>query len=169
MHRILRLLTACALAIVIGCATAAQSGNRTTCALTPLDSMHLASGPLYRECAVDRPARLLTRDVRLDFDPAPATGTPACYRAEIEVIVDTAGVPEAETARLLQATDVDFGEAVLRTVPALRYRPARKDGAAVRQVVQQARALAVVPFSTTVIGARPVPPPPSTPPTNPCR
>jgi len=160
---------ACVPVVVAGCATATQNANRAECALTPRDSLYLANGPLYRECAVDRPARLLTRDVRLDFDPPPPTGAAVCYKAEIEVVIDTAGVPETETARLVQATDVAFGEAALRAVPALRYRPARKDGAAVRQVVQETRAVAVVPFSSTVISDRPVRPPPPTSVSDPCR
>ena len=135
------------LALIIAsaaCAAGASHARQASCALAPADSTYLVRGPVYRDCAVDRRARLLTTDVRLEFEPPgpPAEGT-ACYRAQIEFVVDSAGVPESETANIVRTNDPAFANAVLATLPRWRYQPARKNGVAVRQVVRENQSMAI--------------------------
>jgi hypothetical protein len=109
-----------------------------------LTAWYLARGPVYRDCAVDRRARLLTTNGRPQFQPPtpPLAGT-ACYSAQIEVVVDSAGVPELETVRVVRANDPAFADAVLASLPRWRYQPALKSGVAVRQVVRETQTIAV--------------------------
>ena len=135
------------LAIVIAsdaCAGATTRAREASCILAPADSMYLARGPVYRDCAVDRRARLLTTNGRPQFQPPtpPLAGT-ACYSAQIEVVVDSAGVPELETVRVVRANDPAFADAVLASLPRWRYQPALKSGVAVRQVVRETQTIAV--------------------------
>lgn len=92
---------------------------------------------MYRDCAVDQKARLLTTNVRIDFQSAASDN--GCLSAEIEFVVDTVGVPELGSQRVVRATTRPFGEAVLATVPSLKYEPARLAGAHVRQIVIERR------------------------------
>ena len=136
-----------ALAMTIGCAACAGATSRAgqaRCVLTHADSAYLASAPVYRDCAVDRRARLLTTAVRPEFSPSsrPAGGT-ACYSAQIEFVVDSAGVPELATARVVRTNNPSFADAVLATVPGWRYLPALKNGIPVRQIVRENQSMAV--------------------------
>lgn len=139
--RVVLLLT---IAVSTGCAGATARARRTSCALAPADSTYLATGPVYRDCAVDQRARPRGPGVRPEFRPSsPPLGGTACYSAELEFVVDTTGAPELETARVVRTNDATFGDAVLATLLNWRYDPARKDGIAVRQIVREKRSMAV--------------------------
>lgn len=119
--------------------------------------MFAATGPVFRDCAVDNRASLLVANPRIDFQPPRAPSS--CYSAEVEFVVDASGTPEMQTARIVRATDQSFGQAVLTAVAGWRYKPAERDGHRVRQIVEDRRMaqsmVVVVPAGS---------PPPSGPP-----
>jgi len=67
----------------------------------------------------------------------PPVNTDRCNTALVEFVVDTMGVPEAPGARIVSATNPEFGLLLLKSVPARRYSAATKAGTAVRQVVRE--------------------------------
>jgi hypothetical protein len=107
----------------------------------PVDSGYGLGVPVYRECGVDRPARVRGRPPQMDFRPT--TASQPCYRAVIEMVVDENGDPMTATARIVRTTNADFGQAAMTSALMMRYHPARKDGVAVRQVVSVDRAALV--------------------------
>lgn len=133
MRGVLALL---AIVALVGCASSGGSTTPANCTLMKQDSAYLAGGPVYRECAVDEPARRLN-SIAPDFRPSeiPRSGK-QCFSAQIEFVVDMEGMPEASTARLVRTNNPQYGEAVLAIVQRLRYSPASKDGVPVRQIVQ---------------------------------
>jgi hypothetical protein len=133
-----RLIAAVALAggVLLGaCASAGgpagAGGRHSSCPLPAQDSVYLAAGPVYRDCAVDRKAEVVA-DLRPDFRPSPGQ---LCYDAEVEFVVDPRGLPEVATARLIHSNNLEFADAVRALVPRLKFRPAVRDGSAVRQIV----------------------------------
>lgn len=155
---------ACAL---IGAGTVAcagrPAGSGADCMLTAGDSVHLASGPVYRECGVDRVAELDARSVQLELLPAallPGAGTAGCLRAEVELVVGEDGLPERGTWRLMSANQPLYGDAVMKSVPGWRYRPAELGGRPVRQIVREKRYSVVRVMAVRESGAVPAPPGP---------
>jgi hypothetical protein len=155
---------------VAACASAARggggggaSGPKGSCGLRPSDSSFAAGGPVFRDCAVDAKAQALNPSARIDFQPPRGGGN--CYSAEVEFVVNTAGFPETNTARLVRANDQSFGDAVLSAVRTWRYQPARKDGKPVRQIVDERRtaqtAVVVVPAGGSLPSRPPANAPPS--------
>jgi hypothetical protein len=128
---------------LVACASAGGGGGaaRSACALTSRDSTYLGRGPVFRDCAVDEKARLTTSSTRPDFQPAASDN--GCLAAEVEFVVDTLGIPETGSARVVRATTQPFGEAVVAMVPSLRYEPARLAGMRVRQIVTERRSATV--------------------------
>ncbi len=152
------ILTAGALA-ALACASAGggPGAKREGCGLRASDSVYAATGPVYRDCAVDSKASLLVANQRIDFQP-PRAAT-ACYSADVEFVVDANGSPEMQTARIVRSTDQSFGQAVLTAVAGWRYKPAEREGHRVRQIVEDRR------MAQSVIVAVPAgSPPPSGPP-----
>ncbi len=148
MHHLVRnSVTLAMLSGGLGCATSGGRAGHPSCQLAQPDSVYLAGGPVYRDCAVDRRARLLSEDVMPDFHPTSEFSSRQCYSAVIQFVVDTTGVPESQTVRVVRSNDQSFADALIRTVPRLRYEPASKDQRPVRQIVQfgQAAALVAVP------------------------
>lgn len=153
------ILTAGTLAALACASTGGGSGaTREGCGLRASDSVYAATGPVYRDCAVDSKATLLVANQRIDFQPPPRSAT-ACYSAEVEFVVDANGSPEMQTARIVRSTDQSFGQAVLTAVAGWRYKPAEREGHRVRQIVEDRRMaqsmVVVVPAGS---------PPPSGPP-----
>ena len=128
------------------CASAPAAGARDSCVLEARDSVFLARGPVFRDCAVDRKAKLVASSARPDFRPSmdrtPQLGT-TCYSAEVRLVVTPEGTVEPGSFRLVTATSPAFGQAVLESVPAWRYRPAQLDGKPVRQIVQEKQMVAI--------------------------
>ena len=147
------------LLVALGCASAGGSPGtrRAGCGLRPSDSVYAATGPVYRDCAVDSKASLLVTNPRIDFQP-PRAAT-ACYSAEVEFVVDANGAPEMQTARIVRSTDQSFGQAVLTAVSGWRYKPAEREGHRVRQIVEDRRMA-----QSMVVAVRAGSPPPSGPP-----
>lgn len=132
-----RSLSLLAVAGIVACASAnggaGAARNRSGCDLTSRDSSYLARGLVYRECAVDDKAKLLTTHPRFDFQPS--ASDPSCLAADLEFVVDTLGAPEIGSVQVLRATTRAFGEAVAATIPTFLYEPARLEGMRVRQIV----------------------------------
>jgi hypothetical protein len=150
-------LTACAGLVVLAAACGGGASTRGTqsCALRPADSVFARAGPVYRDCAVDRQARLRTGDVTPNFRPA---SREACYTAEIEFVVDTAGLVEISTARVTRTNDQEFARSLLAVLPRYRYDPARVAGVPVRQIATAEETIAVRVVAAPA-GAPPPPPP----------
>ena len=116
------------------------SGKPTPCALSREDSVFVSSDrPVYRDCAVDRKARQTSTNIHPDLASSMSDrgGSSRCYSTELAFVVNERGNPEAETARVVRATNQEFGEAWLKIVPQLKYEPAMKDGTPVRQIVHE--------------------------------
>ncbi|MBK8060517.1 MAG: hypothetical protein IPK33_22295 [Gemmatimonadetes bacterium] len=60
----------------------------------------------------------------------------AAERALVQFVVDTSGVPDARSFKILVANDRDLAEAGRAALARWRFRPARVDGCAVPQLVQ---------------------------------
>ncbi len=107
-----------------------------------IDPASLQRGPVFRDCEVGREAVRLGSEGGIEF--AGVDGT--CYQADVLVVVDSTGMVETETARIVRANNARFGRAVLAALPGWRYRPALKNGRPVRQLVlEQARQLRTPP------------------------
>jgi hypothetical protein len=141
------------------CASAnGKSASRSPCPLLERDSVFVpGSSPVYRDCAVDRTARLLTTDVRPDFRPTTPRST--CYSVDLEFVVDPTGKPEAGTAHIVRANDQEFGASVLASLTSWKFDPAMRGGVPVRQIVTEHKSV-----STVVVAVRQGSGPPSGPP-----
>src|SRR6476620_160412 len=93
---------AAALTLAVACASAKGAGPRgASCPLTQQESAFLGRGPVYRDCAVDKKARLVQQTARVDYRPTRPGN--ACYSADVELVVDTLGKPEISTVRIVRA------------------------------------------------------------------
>ena len=130
-----------ALSAIAMAACAGAKAQAQACAAQPRDSIYAASGPVYRDCAVDTKAKLTNPDLRVNFQP-PARSS--CSSAEVEFVVGTNGRPELATARTLMTNNQAFADAVLASLDQWRYEPARRGGNPVRAIVTEKRAAATV-------------------------
>jgi hypothetical protein len=55
----------------------------------------------------------------------------------VQYVIDTAGRADTATFQVLETTHPDFAESVRRTLPLMRFRPAKMNNNKVRQLVQQ--------------------------------
>jgi hypothetical protein len=85
--------------------------------------------PLF-EFQVARPARYIP-DPDISPSPSGKSGPPAL----VQFVVDTAGVPDVKTLRVLKADD-DLAKAIKALLPRWRYEPARQGACKVPQLVQ---------------------------------
>lgn len=116
-------------------ASASPARARRTSANCPpkIDSVFLVHGPVFRGCDVDAQARIVGTPPRPDFQLSARDG---CISAYVEFVVGADGVPENETVRVVRTNNQSFAQAVEAVVPELRYTPAKRDGVAVRQLIQ---------------------------------
>jgi hypothetical protein len=89
-------------------------------------------GSIYRDCEVDRPAKL-KKDVKATFDFPRML---RCAIVEMEFAVDSSGLVVDSTARVLSSSNPEFAQLTRRTLSRWRYEPATKGGVAVQQVVR---------------------------------
>lgn len=126
---------------VVGVAACGSKSSTaaTPCGLTKEDSAFVQPNrPVYRECAVDRKAKLTSTSVHPDFSASPGRGRGIqCHSVDLEFVVDPRGVPEPETARVVRTNDSDFADAWAKIVSQLRYDPGTIGGNPVRQIVDQ--------------------------------
>jgi hypothetical protein len=127
-------LSIAALGALGGCASAgARAAAANDCVLSQ-DQVTLARGlPLYRDCNVDRKARLAITRLHPQFTPN-SRGGPTCYSAMVEFVIDSTGRAEKESIHVVKTTDPSFGAAVADVVPRLSFEPAMKGGQTVRQI-----------------------------------
>lgn len=131
-----------------------------SCALLGRDSVFASRAPVYRECAVDRKAHLVTTDIRTDFRST--TPRTTCYYADLEFVVDTTGRPEMGTAQTVRTNDQAFADAVFATLNRWKYEPALRTGVPVRQIVSAHKTLSAI-VSVVVVPAGSPPPTPGKP------
>ncbi len=138
MGRQFRLVAKAAAALVAGaCAAGTRGPAASRCVPEAIDSVWAATGPVYRNCEVDRAARYENaQSVRLDYTPSRD-----CETVLFDFVVDTTGTVEARTARVVRGNSPPLAQAMVATFPRMRYSPAIKDGVRVRQVVEQGAAL----------------------------
>ncbi|MEO8335606.1 MAG: hypothetical protein ABI664_11575 [bacterium] len=143
-------------AFVSACASsgskAATAGSG--CELRPQDSTFAMHIPLYRECAVDRKAQLLTTNISPEYRPSNPGN--ACFSAEVEYVITADGHVDGATARVLRTTTPAYGEAVLAVLPRYRFEPAKVNGAPVAQITWQ-KFEAISKVVAVVAGTRPNP------------
>lgn len=96
----------------------------------------MAAGPVYRDCSVKTKAVLLTTSIHPEFRPSTqGTMGGACYSAELEFVVDTKGMVETKSVRVVRTNSQPLVEAVLSILPQWRFQPARLNDEPVRQIV----------------------------------
>lgn len=88
----------------------------------------------YPEAEVDRPVSLVHR-VAPEY-PEAVLRSAARGQVVVQIAVDSAGVPQLETVRILESPDPRLTRAVVAAVLQWRFEPARRGGRAVRQFVQ---------------------------------
>jgi hypothetical protein len=131
-------------AAVAACASGSSGTGRASCTMATRDSIYLRRGVVYRDCAVETRAVATDKSAHPDFRPSSSPpGGSACYSAEIEFVVDTAGVPEVETATVLRTNEPAYATAAVEALARWRYRPATIHGFAVRQIVQEKQSMAI--------------------------
>ena len=123
--------------VVTGTACGSKPSTAATpCSLAAEDSVFATpTRAVYRDCAVDRRAKLTSTNVHPDLSGLSTMRGTQCYSAEVKFVVGPKGNPESETVKIVRASNGEFGDAWARVVPRLRYDPAMKDGVPVRQIV----------------------------------
>ncbi|MGH7471598.1 MAG: hypothetical protein ACRENP_26900 [Longimicrobiales bacterium] len=145
MKATIAVMIAAASVLALACASGGSGGSgssRARCRLAPQDSVFLANGPVYRDCAVDARAVLLNPNVAIDYRPTITSGS-RCYEVQLVFVVDARGIPETQSARVVKATEPNLANAVLASLGQFRYQPAQKEGVPVRQIVQFGRRMSV--------------------------
>jgi len=139
--------------------TPAEAQRRKKCNTALPDSSLLVSGPVYRECDVDRAASRVGLEPKLSSSSTPAgtSHSSSCTVAEFRFVVDTSGKVEPAGIEVARTDDRSFSQAVLVTLNELRYRPAMRDGVPVRQLVTYRRTRSVVVTTTTVVSSGAMP------------
>lgn len=97
-----------------------------------------ANAPAWFEFQVDRPARFTTAT---SSGPRPDTtlAEPPPHSADfalVQFIVDTAGIPQPQSMKILVRPSALRVDAVAAALPGWRYRPAMARGCTVPQLVQ---------------------------------
>lgn len=109
--------------------------QRGACTGEPTDSVTMAVTPIYRDCEVDRPAKVRSA-IRPFFRPASSGLGTQCYRTELEFVVNAEGRPELDDVRVVSGNSPDLAEAVRAALLSVQYDPAILDGQPVRQRVR---------------------------------
>jgi TonB family protein len=78
--------------------------------------------------------------------------------AAVRFVVDTEGVVDTITYRVIRATHPDFAVAVRRVLRGMRFRPAIRAGSKVRQLVEQTFSFRIAPRESLPPVPRPAPP-----------
>jgi len=163
-HCVVKCVAISFLAASLACASH-QTAAGAQCGLRTDDMAFAATGDVFRDCAVDRPARQSGKAIHPDWSPAP--GRYDCYFVDMTFVVDTTGKPETATARAVKTNENNFADAYLATLSQWKYEPAQRAGIKVRQVVTEHRAVQVqrVVVEASPGAPRPTRPPPSAGPT----
>lgn len=92
-------------------------------------------GVPFARTIVDEPASPIV-PARPEY-PAQRASLPLEGRVTAEFIIDTSGVVEQGSVRIVASTHEAFARAVLEALPQARFRPGRLSGQPVRQLVRQ--------------------------------
>ncbi|HYD53151.1 MAG TPA: hypothetical protein VEA99_11005 [Gemmatimonadaceae bacterium] len=125
----------------------------------PVHQSLLARGPVYAPCDVDVAARPVTAPPPVSSFMSGASARErrrSCSEAMLEMVVNERGDPVPELIRVARTNDHAFAQAARQAYAQLRFSPAVKGGAVVRQV-------AVIhvwrgPTITLPVGSQPSPP-----------
>lgn len=155
-----RMSIALAVVLVIGSVSAcastsaagAQSGvRRADCEARPQDSVFALRGPVFRDCDVDKRAKLTSTNIHPDFH-APSGSSNGCYSADLEYVVNTEGEIE-------RTTEDALAQAIVSMLPQLRFEPAVRDGVPVRMIFIDHQSIAFARVLVPAGSARPNGPP----------
>lgn len=125
---------------------AAQRGSEK-CSVEAIDPVHTQRGPVLRDCDVESKASL-RREPRLQFDFPRDVG---CLIAEFEFVVDTTGVIDTTgVVVVVDGNNTEFVRYLRSRLGEFRYKPAKHEGALVRQVVRYRKAMKLEKLSFTV-------------------
>ncbi len=109
----------------------AQSTD-ASCASVEQDSARFGLQPVYRECAVSKPARS-----RKAVDPEfVAEGGLTCAVAKLEVVVNEKGAVNPVSARVLNTNSATFAAALIKSLEKWRFSPAELDKRKVSQLFE---------------------------------
>jgi hypothetical protein len=129
------LIAGIAVGVLAACSSA--TSNATTaaapCGLRGQDSVFVSGRPVYRDCAVDKKARLTSANLHPDFRPTQNGNT--CYYVDAEYVVNDSGKVEIPTARIVRSNNQSLADAVTQMLPRVTYEPAAREGKPVRQIV----------------------------------
>lgn len=128
--------------VVTAAPAAAQPRRGGRCTGEARDSSTMATAPVYRDCEVDRTAKV-SNSIRPNFQPDQYGARSSCFRTELEFVVDTGGRPEMAVVQVVSDNSRELTDAVKQVLPTLRYEPAMRDGQAVRQLVRYKTSVAV--------------------------
>lgn len=123
-------------AMVAGCASAPHRQADPAAARVTPDSAARAPEPPYFEFQVETPARE-QRGTCAPRLPEALRAPGSNGDAIAQFVVDTMGVPEPATFRIIRSSHEAWAAAVRDALPCMRYSPARIRGRRVRQLVQQ--------------------------------
>lgn len=123
------------IAAACGWGTPKTAATPSHCEPERLAAGWTTAGPVFRSCEVDQEAKPVGAVPVIKW--LPPTSSDRCNIALVEFVVDTMGVPEVQGARVVRATNPEFGLLQLKSVPARRYSAATRAGIAVRQVVRE--------------------------------
>jgi TonB family protein len=79
--------------------------------------------------------------------------------AQVRYVVDTTGLVDTMSYRVMTSSNVDFAVAVRRALPGMHFRPALQSGQKVRQLVEQTFRFRLAPPSDTLVPKPSVKPP----------
>lgn len=144
------------LALLLAASSSLSAQRAKRCTGDAPDSVAQGTSPVYRDCDVDRTARIRGSVPRLQMGSSLQMPRDGCFIVEYEFVVDTLGRIEDATIKLRRSDDRNMEEAVRASLSELDYMPALIDKRPVRQVVVHRVPLSVmVRTSSSGAGGRP--------------
>lgn len=112
---------------------ACASRSRAPGVCEPPPPEFLRAGEVYAECAVDRKVdlRVMGRPDMTGFRP---NGSTACVFADIDVVIDTTGLPVTQTTKVARTNDVRYAELARMALASTTFYPAKKGDRPVMQL-----------------------------------
>jgi hypothetical protein len=93
-------------------------------------------GRAYTAKEVDRPARVFESSAQVISRARDMDIRGGSASVDFQFVVDSTGVPELATIRLIKSNDDKLAEIFRALIPQLRYEPAIKNGHPVRQILE---------------------------------
>ena len=124
-------------------ASDAEAQRRRRCNGDEIPTKLLEAGPIYRDCDVDRVARVRPPEPELTLDISRPSLREGCFASEFQFEVDSTGMVVIATVELRRSNLPDLETAMRQTFATLRFEPAIKEGRPVRQWTVYRRALGI--------------------------